>query len=103
MLIVNAAQELPERITVQQARLGIAPESITEQYDMVPYTSLYKAKFEGYKDMNEMALQFGYIAMFSVAFPACATLGFLNNVIEIRADANKLVRVGISLAAQPTL
>ena len=40
-----------------------------------------------------MAIQFGFIVMFSVAFPAACLLAFINNVVEIRSDANKLCRM----------
>lgn len=40
-----------------------------------------------------MAIQYGFIVMFSMAFPATSLLAFLNNVIEIRSDAYKLTIV----------
>jgi len=43
-----------------------------------------------YDDMLEMAMQFGYVAMFSSAFPLAALCAFLNNVVEIRSDAFKI-------------
>ena len=35
-------------------------------------------------------IQYGYIAMFSAAFPLCAVFVALGNFVELRADANKL-------------
>lgn len=43
------------------------------------------------EDFLEMFIQFGYISMFSCVFPVAASLALLNNVIEIRADAFKLI------------
>eukprot|EP00656_Telonema_subtile_P040623 TRINITY_DN4570_c0_g1_i1.p1 TRINITY_DN4570_c0_g1~~TRINITY_DN4570_c0_g1_i1.p1 ORF type:complete len:188 (+),score=25.57 TRINITY_DN4570_c0_g1_i1:316-879(+) len=43
--------------------------------------------------MNEMAIQFGFISMFSLAFPGICLLAFVNNVVEIRSDANKLCTI----------
>ena len=40
-----------------------------------------------------MAIQFGFIVMFSLSFPAACLLAFINNVVEIRSDANKLCRM----------
>ena len=36
------------------------------------------------------ALQFGYVTMFSSAFPLAPVFAFLNNIFEIRVDAAKL-------------
>ncbi|KAH9494530.1 hypothetical protein Btru_042364 [Bulinus truncatus] len=41
-------------------------------------------------DYLEMCIQFGYITLFSSAFPLAALCALLNNVIEIRSDAFKL-------------
>ena len=43
-----------------------------------------------FEDFSEMAIQFGYLALFSPAYPLAPLLAFLNNVFEIRVDANKL-------------
>jgi len=37
-----------------------------------------------------MLIQFGYVTLFSSAFPMAALCALLNNVIEIRSDAFKL-------------
>jgi hypothetical protein len=39
---------------------------------------------------NEMAIQFGYLALFSPVYPLAAFLALLNNILEIRVDAAKL-------------
>ncbi|CAG5119252.1 unnamed protein product [Candidula unifasciata] len=41
-------------------------------------------------DYLEMCIQFGYITLFSSAFPLAALCALLNNIIEIRSDAFKL-------------
>jgi hypothetical protein len=38
----------------------------------------------------EMVVQFGYITMFSAAFPIAAFMGLIANIIELRSDAFKL-------------
>ena len=35
--------------------------------------------------------QFGFVTLFATSYPLCATLAFLNNLVEIRVDAIKLV------------
>lgn len=43
-----------------------------------------------YEDYLEMLIQFGYVTLFSSAFPMAAMCALLNNIIEIRSDAFKL-------------
>ncbi|KAI0235896.1 Anoctamin-8 [Lamellibrachia satsuma] len=43
-----------------------------------------------FDDFLEMFIQFGYVTLFSSAFPTAALWALLNNVIEIRSDAFKL-------------
>ena len=42
------------------------------------------------EDFEEMAIQFGYLALFSPAYPAAPLLAFLNNILEIRVDASNM-------------
>ncbi|XP_071448852.1 anoctamin-10 [Hetaerina americana] len=52
-------------------------------------SSLYK--YDGtFEDHLEMFIQFGYVVLFSSAFPMAGLCALLNNVIEIRSDAFKL-------------
>lgn len=51
------------------------------------------ATYEVYTDYVEMAIQFGYIVLFAVAFPLSPLVAFLSNVIEIRSDLFKLCYV----------
>lgn len=39
----------------------------------------------------KMVIQFGYITMFVSAFPLAPLLGYINNAIEVRVDARKLI------------
>jgi len=41
-------------------------------------------------DYQEMCIQFGYVTLFSMAFPLCPTLAWLNNCIEINTDSFKI-------------
>ncbi|VDO12932.1 unnamed protein product [Rodentolepis nana] len=43
------------------------------------------------EDYLEMFIQFGFVSMFTCAFPVCGLLAFLNNILEIRSDAYKLL------------
>ncbi|CDQ77138.1 unnamed protein product [Oncorhynchus mykiss] len=43
-----------------------------------------------FQDYQEMFVQFGYVVLFSSAFPLAAMCALINNIIEIRSDALKL-------------
>jgi hypothetical protein len=50
-------------------------------------------KYEGvFAEYQEMVVQFGYVTLFAAAFPATAALALINNMIEIRSDAYKLLK-----------
>jgi hypothetical protein len=57
------------------------------QTHMVNYET--KGTFD---DFNEMAIQYGYISLFSPSFPLAPLLAFINNLTEIRGDAWKLCK-----------
>ena len=84
-----------------QAKLKIAAEEqLMDDDDAPPLTQAeFESKLHPYErievfnDYNEMILQLGFITLFAPAFPMVALMGFVNNLIEIRSDANKLVRV----------
>ncbi|XP_029849538.2 anoctamin-8 [Ixodes scapularis] len=51
-------------------------------------------KYEGtFEDYLEMFIQFGYVVLFSSAFPLAALCALLNNVVEVRSDAFKLCMI----------
>eukprot|EP01046_Picozoa_sp_COSAG06_P084236 COSAG06_NODE_31064_length_527_cov_1.320093_1_plen_175_part_11 len=54
------------------------------------YLLEYDSTFD---DFNEMAIQFGYRALFSPVYPLAALMALLNNILEIRIDAGKLSNV----------
>ncbi|VDO69994.1 unnamed protein product [Schistosoma mattheei] len=55
-----------------------------EDYKLIPYEGLFD-------EYLEMVLQFGFITIFVAAFPLAPFFALLNNWIEIRLDAKKLV------------
>ena len=52
-------------------------------------------------EYNELVIQYGYIVMFSPALPGVALLALLNNLVEIRSDAHKLLRLSRRCHALP--
>jgi hypothetical protein len=48
--------------------------------------------YEGvFAEYQEMVVQFGYVTLFAAAFPLTAALALINNMVEIRSDAYKLL------------
>ncbi|KAK4287830.1 hypothetical protein Pmani_039110, partial [Petrolisthes manimaculis] len=66
---------------------GSSRNRIVSQAEVECNMSRYEGTFEDYL---EMFIQFGYVTLFSSAFPLAAMCAFLNNLIEIRSDAFKL-------------
>ncbi|XP_053321734.1 anoctamin-8 isoform X2 [Spea bombifrons] len=52
--------------------------------------SCMKKYEDTFQDYQEMFVQFGYVVLFSSAFPLAALCALINNIIEIRSDAFKL-------------
>ncbi|XP_033634933.1 anoctamin-8-like isoform X1 [Asterias rubens] len=68
------SKESNEKFTLTQAEV----ESSMKTYE------------DTFEDYLEMFIQFGYVILFSSAFPLAAVCALVNNVIEIRSDAFKL-------------
>jgi len=56
-----------------------------EECDMETYESTFD-------DFDELAVQYGYVCLFVVAFPLAPLLALISNYIEIRLDATKLAK-----------
>ena len=62
--------------------------------DLPPLCLPPRLQYDGtFEDYLEMFIQFGYVILFSSAFPLAALCALLNNVIEIRSDAFKLCAI----------
>lgn len=44
-------------------------------------------------DYGEIVIQFGFICLFGMAFPLASLVSLINNLIEVRTDAFKLLRI----------
>jgi len=44
-------------------------------------------------DFDEIVVQFGYVSLFVVAFPLAPLMALINNYLEIRLDAHKLIHL----------
>lgn len=51
-----------------------------------------RPRFENvFQDYNELSVQFGFLSLFSAAFPIAPILALINNYIEVRSDGLKLL------------
>ena len=67
--------------------IGSEPRSASREQ-----VEFFYPKYPGvFFDYQEMVIQFGYITLFAAALPLAATLALINNIIEIRVDAMKLM------------
>uniref|UniRef100_A0A1I8HU45 Anoctamin n=1 Tax=Macrostomum lignano TaxID=282301 RepID=A0A1I8HU45_9PLAT len=93
--IINNCQEVfvPKLLTwmhrfskgISWARRDERPMTRCEaDYQLIPYEGLFE-------EYLEMVLQFGFITIFVAAFPLAPFFALLNNWLEIRLDASKLV------------
>lgn len=57
-----------------------------EQFELAPYDGTFN-------DFDELVIQFGYVTLFVVAFPLAPLAALLNNIVETRVDATKLIKL----------
>jgi len=57
-----------------------------QDYDLQPF-----AQLSLFYEYLEMVIQFGFATLFVSAFPLAPALALINNIFEIRLDANKLI------------
>ena len=55
-----------------------------EQYIRPKYDNVFS-------DYNELSVQFGFLCLFSAAFPVAPVLAIINNFIEVRSDGSKML------------
>ena len=63
------------------------------EYERVPVKTVKQGLGSTFYEYNELAIQYGYLVMFSVALPLAPLLALVNNLIEFRSDALKLVYI----------
>lgn len=57
-----------------------------EDFELVQYESTFA-------DFDELAIQYGFVTLFVVAFPLAPVFALLNNLLEVKVDSMKLVSV----------
>jgi hypothetical protein len=82
-----AAQKLSKKELKQKLADHYADDrNVEDEFTMVEFES-------SFDEFNEMAVQYGYLALFAPAYPLAPLLAFINNVFEIRIDAVKFCTV----------
>eukprot|EP00002_Diphylleia_rotans_P002752 TRINITY_DN1177_c0_g1_i1.p1 TRINITY_DN1177_c0_g1~~TRINITY_DN1177_c0_g1_i1.p1 ORF type:complete len:696 (+),score=177.06 TRINITY_DN1177_c0_g1_i1:52-2139(+) len=59
------------------------------RYERQALMPAYTTTFDDY---NEMIIQYGYVTLFAAAFPLAPLIALLNNIVEIRTDAMKMLK-----------
>jgi hypothetical protein len=96
LAVGNATEVLTSIMAVKKKQAeesaGVSPDrppsQVEKQYTMEPFDKLLGT----FRQYQEMAFQFGYATLFSVAFPLAPLLAFISNFVEIRVDAWKLLQ-----------
>ena len=65
--------------------------NLVEQFERTPLKSVQYGLGATFYEYNELAVQFGYITMFSVVLPIGALFALVNNFCEVRLDAAKVL------------
>jgi hypothetical protein len=96
-MFIGQAREVLLPWLIGKIQLGLLKRSLKkagEETDGLPQweRESKKPKFPGtFDEYSEMIIQFGYITLFASAFPIAPLMALMNNVVEIRTDAFKLL------------
>jgi len=93
-MIVGQSQEVLVPYIMSKVQLFRFMKATGEQQEEIPQWE-QDSKLSDYQgilpEYCEMVIQFGYITLFASAFPLAPLMAVLNNMIEIRTDAFKLL------------
>uniref|UniRef100_A0A4W6CRU3 Anoctamin n=1 Tax=Lates calcarifer TaxID=8187 RepID=A0A4W6CRU3_LATCA len=82
--------ERPEPKTKRESWMDPPEERESTTLTQAEMESCMQTYADTFQDYQEMFVQFGYVVLFSSAFPLAAMCALINNIIEIRSDAFKL-------------
>ncbi|KAM4548533.1 anoctamin-8 isoform 2-T2 [Odontesthes bonariensis] len=82
--------ERPEPKMRKESWIDPPEESESTTITQAEMESCMQTYADTFQDYQEMFVQFGYVVLFSSAFPLAAMCALINNIIEIRSDAFKL-------------
>uniref|UniRef100_A0AAQ4QXM5 Anoctamin n=1 Tax=Gasterosteus aculeatus aculeatus TaxID=481459 RepID=A0AAQ4QXM5_GASAC len=86
----GAATERVEPKTKRESWINPPEERENNTLTQAEMESCMQTYADTFQDYQEMFVQFGYVVLFSSAFPLAAMCALINNIIEIRSDAFKL-------------
>eukprot|EP00301_Raphidiophrys_heterophryoidea_P003519 c11587_g1_i1.p1 GENE.c11587_g1_i1~~c11587_g1_i1.p1 ORF type:complete len:942 (+),score=288.64 c11587_g1_i1:34-2859(+) len=88
--IVTGVNLLDDDAAQAAVKKEITEEVLQRMPDFEQQVSL--AKYGGtFEEYNELMIQFGYMTLFATSFPLASLFSLINNVIEIRLDAGKIL------------
>ncbi|XP_040273337.1 anoctamin-8 isoform X2 [Bufo bufo] len=92
MLSREGDEEEEENVRKHKRESWMDPpeDHCTTKLTQAEVESCMKKYEDTFQDYQEMFVQFGYVVLFSSAFPLAAVCALVNNIIEIRSDAFKL-------------
>uniref|UniRef100_A0A671XUW4 Anoctamin n=1 Tax=Sparus aurata TaxID=8175 RepID=A0A671XUW4_SPAAU len=82
--------ERPEPKAKRESWMDPPEERESNTLTQAEMESCMQTYADTFQDYQEMFVQFGYVVLFSSAFPLAAMCALINNIIEIRSDAFKL-------------
>uniref|UniRef100_A0A8C4H596 Anoctamin n=1 Tax=Dicentrarchus labrax TaxID=13489 RepID=A0A8C4H596_DICLA len=86
----ESSTSLPEPKTKRESWMDPPEERESTTLTQAEMESCMQTYADTFQDYQEMFVQFGYVVLFSSAFPLAAMCALINNIIEIRSDAFKL-------------
>ena len=89
----------PEESKVYDEQKAII--NLIAEYERPLVKSVQQGLGNTFYEYNELALQYGYLVLFSMLLPAAPVLAFVNNIIEIRSDALKTIYAQRRTRAEP--
>ncbi|KAJ3187069.1 hypothetical protein HDU85_007107 [Gaertneriomyces sp. JEL0708] len=77
---------------ISKSKSARVQETPDEKYVRHVREEFERPEYDVEMDYSELAIQFGYVVLFSVAWPLAPLACLLNNFLELRADAFKICR-----------
>lgn len=71
--------------------LWMEDRNVTQEASIAEQQSKLWPYENAFDDYNELVIQFGYVTLFAAAFPIAPLCAFINNIVEMRTDAVKLM------------
>jgi anoctamin-10/anoctamin-7 len=96
LIVMNNSLEvgipyLKSQIKAKKEAKGLDLDEVNFTFPEIEYSKeQYESTFD---DFDELAIQYGFVTLFVVAFPLTPLLAFLNNILEVRVDSVKLLTV----------